>query len=58
MDGDMMKTAMALATVSLLLVVACTGQPEVPQAPAEETEDVGSGWTAVTAEELSATTST
>ena len=51
----MMKTAMALATVSLLLVLACTGQPEVQQAPAEETGDVGSGWTAITVEELSET---
>jgi hypothetical protein len=48
-----MKSTMAVATVSLLLVIACSGQPEEKQAPAEVVEEVESGWTVVSADELS-----
>ncbi len=48
----MMKSLMAVATATLLVVVACSGQPEVEQAPVEVVEETGTGWTVIAAEEL------
>ena len=50
-----MKSTMAVATASLLLVMACSGQPEEEQAPVEVVEEVESGWAVVPTEELSET---
>lgn len=50
-----MKSTMAVATASLLLVSACSGQPEEEQAPVEIVEEVESGWTVLAAGELSET---
>lgn len=51
----MMRTPMAVAVTALLLVVACSGQPEVEQVPAEEVAVVDTGWTTVAVEDLSET---
>lgn len=48
-----MKAPMAVATVAMILMVACSGQPEVDQTPAEEVAAAPSGWKTVPAEELS-----
>lgn len=48
-----MRTPMVVATVAVFLLAACSGQPEVDQTPAEEVEAVESGWTLITADELS-----
>jgi len=50
-----MRTPMVVATVAVFLLAACSGQPEVDQTPAEEVEAVESGWTLITADELSET---
>lgn len=43
---------MVVATAALLLMVSCSGQPEVEQAPVEVIEEAENGWTMVSAEEL------
>ncbi len=48
-----MKTSMALAAFAMVLVAACSGQPEVAQAPAEEVEAANDGWKMVAVEEFS-----
>lgn len=50
-----MKSTMAVATASLLLVIACSGQPEEEPAPVEIVDETESGWTVVAAGELSET---
>jgi len=47
-----MKTAMAVATAALVLVVACAQKPEVEPTTIEVVEETGSAWTIVTVEEL------
>ncbi len=48
----MTKSVMAMATVAMLLIVSCSGQPEVDQAPVEVVEEAESGWAMVPVEEL------
>lgn len=48
----MTKSVMAVATTALLLVVSCSGQPEVDQVPVEVVEEADGGWAIVPAEEL------
>jgi len=47
-----MRTPMVVAMAAVILVAACSGQPEVDQTPAEDVEAVESGWTMVTGDEL------
>lgn len=49
----MMKFVSATTMVLLILTMACSGQPEVEQEPAEVAEEVGNGWTMVNVDELS-----
>jgi len=48
----MTKSVMVMAVAALPLMVSCSGQPEVDQAPAEVVEEVESGWAVVPVEEL------
>lgn len=48
-----MKSMTAVAFAALLLMVACSGQPEVEQAPVETAEETGPVWTVVAVDEFS-----